>query len=108
MYGTMLEAHVHKPRNHCRVSATKCIKFSDNTVPKEINFPQYNMKCSGKNVILRGIFHVVHIMFSMFSCYIAEIGIIFRTVKLRNYSRPELVQTFMSVSGPCKELVKFV
>ena len=29
------------------------------TVPKEIDFPQYNMKCSGENVILRGIFHVV-------------------------------------------------
>ena len=29
------------------------------TVPKEIDFPRYNMKCSGKNAILRGIFHVV-------------------------------------------------
>ena len=29
------------------------------TVPQEIDFPQYNMKCSGGNVILRGIFHVV-------------------------------------------------
>ena len=29
------------------------------TVPKEINFPRYNMKCSGENIILRGIFHVV-------------------------------------------------
>ena len=29
------------------------------TVPKEIDFPQYNMKCSGENVLLRGIFHVV-------------------------------------------------
>ena len=25
-----------------------------NTVPEEINFPQFNMKCSKKNVILRG------------------------------------------------------
>ena len=29
------------------------------TVPKEIDFPPYNMKCSGGNVILRRIFHVV-------------------------------------------------
>ena len=29
------------------------------TVPKEIDFPRYNIKCSGENVILRGIFHVV-------------------------------------------------
>ena len=29
------------------------------TVPKVIDFPRYNMKCSEENVILRGIFHVV-------------------------------------------------
>ena len=29
------------------------------TVPKIINFPRYNMKCSGENVILLGIVHVV-------------------------------------------------
>ena len=29
------------------------------TVPMEINFPPYNRKCSGENVILRGIFHEV-------------------------------------------------
>ena len=29
------------------------------TVPKEIDFPQYNMKWSGENLTLRGIFHVV-------------------------------------------------
>ena len=29
------------------------------TVPKKIDFPRYNMKCSGENVILRGIFHVI-------------------------------------------------
>ena len=31
----------------------------NNTVPKEIDFPQYNMKCSGENVLLSGIFHVL-------------------------------------------------
>ena len=29
------------------------------TVPKKIEFPEYNMKCSRENVILRGIFHVI-------------------------------------------------
>ena len=29
------------------------------TVPKVIIVPRYNMKCSGENVTLRGIFHVV-------------------------------------------------
>ena len=29
------------------------------TVPKEIDFPRYNMKCSRENVILRGMLHVV-------------------------------------------------
>ena len=29
------------------------------TVPKVIDFPRNNMKCSGENVILSGIFHVV-------------------------------------------------
>ena len=37
------------------------------TVSKEIDFPRYNMKCSGENVTLRGIFHVscfpLHFMF---------------------------------------------
>ena len=28
-------------------------------MPKEIDFPRYKMKYSGKNVILRGIFRVV-------------------------------------------------
>ena len=35
------------------------------TVPKEIDFPQFNMKCSGENVILCGIFHVCRMMFSI-------------------------------------------
>ena len=29
------------------------------TVSKVIDFPRYNMKCSGENMIQRGIFHVV-------------------------------------------------
>ena len=32
-----------------------CIYY---TVSREIDFPRYNMKCSGENVILRRIFHV--------------------------------------------------
>ena len=48
------------------------------TVPKVIDFPRYNMKCSGENVILRGIVHVVS-GFPLHSCYIAEIWIAFLT-----------------------------
>ena len=46
----------------CKTSAQQ---YSNDTlkcqynVPKEIDFPRYNMKCSWENVILRGIFHVV-------------------------------------------------
>ena len=47
-----------------------------NTVPEVIAFPRYNMKYSGENVILRGIFNVFH----YFSCYIANILIAFLTV----------------------------
>ena len=49
-------------------------------VPKVIHFPRYNMKCSGENLILRGIVHVVSIVFLIISCYIAEIWIAFLTV----------------------------
>ena len=48
------------------------------TVPKVIDFPRYNMKCSGENVILRGIVHVVS-GFPLHLCYIAEIWIAFLT-----------------------------
>ena len=40
----------------------------ENTVPKVIDFPRYNMKCGGDNVIILGIVHEVsgfhlHFMF---------------------------------------------
>ena len=37
----------------------ECCTFARYTAPKEIDFPRYSMKCSGENVILRGIFHVL-------------------------------------------------
>ena len=37
------------------------------TVPKEIHFSRYHMKCSGENVILRGIVHVVWVCFSVYT-----------------------------------------
>ena len=42
-------------------SATMQATEAMHTVPKVpvIDFPRYNMKCSGENEILRGIFHVV-------------------------------------------------
>ena len=45
------------------------------TVPKVIDIPRYiycNMKCSGENVILRGIFHVVsgfHVISLNLDCF---------------------------------------
>ena len=36
-----------------------CVTIVTYTVPKEIDFPRYNMKCRGENVILHGKFHVV-------------------------------------------------
>ena len=51
------------------------------TVPKVIDIPRYNMKCSEENEILRGILRVVsRFPLQYISCYIAEIRITFRTV----------------------------
>ena len=52
-----LNAKTHKwqsHKQHCSLMG-----LSHYTVLKEINFPWHNMKCSGENVIQRGIFHVV-------------------------------------------------
>ena len=56
-----------------------CFKLMLRTVPKVIDFPRYNMKCSGENVILRGIVHVVSGFPLYISCSIAEIWIAFLT-----------------------------
>ena len=50
------------------------------TVPKEIDFPRCNMKCSGENVILRGIFHEVSCFPLHFMLY-RENWITLRTVQ---------------------------
>ena len=49
---------------------------------KVIDFPWYNMKCSGEIMILRGIVHVLSCfpLHFMLPHYIAEIWITFRTV----------------------------
>ena len=44
------------------------------TVPKVIDFPRYNMKCSGENVILREIFHVVSCFPLHFMLYHGNLG----------------------------------
>ena len=51
-------------------------KKSAYTVLKEIDFPRYNMKCSGEDVILRGIFHVVHV-YTTFHVISRKCGLIF-------------------------------
>ena len=50
-------------------------------VPNVIGFPRYNMICSGENVILRGIFHIVtcfplHFMLyrGNFDCFSNSVG----------------------------------
>ena len=50
------------------------------TVPKEIHFPPYNMKCSGEKVILYAEYFMKYNVFHYMSCYIADIWITFRTV----------------------------
>ena len=45
---------------YIRAAHLNCVlQRATHIVPNEINFPRYNMKCSGENVIQRGIFHVV-------------------------------------------------
>ena len=39
------------------------------TVPKEINFPRYKMKCSGENELLCGILHVQYWSISFSSTF---------------------------------------
>ena len=57
-----------------------CIVYSRlYNVQKEIYFPRYNMKCSGENEILQGIFCVVSPFPQYISCYISEIWITFWT-----------------------------
>ena len=65
---------------HCIKLIRDVLQLHNYTVPKEIDFPRYNMKCSRENVILRGIFHVVYHVFIYISCYIVEIWIAFLTV----------------------------
>ena len=57
---------------------------TEHTVPEEIDFPRYNMKCSGENVIQRRIFHVVS-CFPLLLMLYAEIFITFRTVYTGNW-----------------------
>ena len=65
---------------------SKELTFSQNPrsklhCPKGNRLSAIYIKCSGENVILRGIFHVVYHVFLYISCYIAEIWIAFLTVQ---------------------------
>ena len=53
------------------------------TVPKIINFPRYNMKCSGENVILLGIVYVVSRFPLHFMLYRAKFGVLFQQCRQR-------------------------
>ena len=50
------------------------------TVPKVIDFPRYNTKCSGENEILRGIFRAVSRFPLQFVLYSSDIWITFWTM----------------------------
>ena len=69
------------------------------TVPKLIDFPQFNMKCSGGNVMLRGRFCAVS-GFPLYLCYIAEIWIAFLTM----YSDKDWVSRGFVGGGFCVAL----
>ena len=51
--------HIEKSWNASLFNLLHVLYCKSYTVSKEIDFLRYNMKCSGKNVILRGLFHVV-------------------------------------------------
>ena len=63
---------------YCIVYTTADSSELQYTVTKVIDFPPYKMKCSGENVIVRGIFHV---------CDIAEIWITYGQCTLLGLSQ---------------------
>ena len=93
-----------------KVKTEKKLKNSfylHHTVPKKIDFPWYNLKCSGENVILRGIFHVVsffpkhfvlyrgnldyfsdRVVFTLCGVEIVEFCILMYGYVIRMYTRP--------------------
>ena len=52
------------------------------TVPKVINFPRYNTKCSGENEILRGIFRVLYRFSQHFVLYLGNLNYFFDSVAI--------------------------
>ena len=60
LYASLKITLVHKKNLESQFLACLCnVQSIQYTVPKEIVFPRYNMKCSWENVILRGIYYVV-------------------------------------------------
>ena len=55
---TVRKVHTHSYKDNTS-SSRSFVTASLYTVPKVIDFPRYNMKCSGENEILRGICPVV-------------------------------------------------
>ena len=56
------------------------------TIPKVIDFPRYYMKCSGENVILRGIVHVVSGFPLHFTLYRGNLDCFFNNVDEIHYT----------------------
>ena len=58
------------------------------TIPTEIDFPRYNMKCSGDNLIQREIVHVVSCFPLHFMLYRGYLDYFSDSVCLRGYLKP--------------------
>ena len=59
-----------------------CIVYSRlYNVEKEIYFPRYNMKCSGENEILQGIFRVVSRVPQHFVLYVENFDYFFDSIQ---------------------------
>ena len=85
---------------HCREPMVLCLKPPRPTLKKILAsiqytlyqrksiFPDYNMKCSAENVILRGIFHVVSCFPLHFLWYRGNLGYLSSSVCLRLSEKP--------------------
>ena len=68
------------------------------TVPKVIDFPRYNTKCSGENEILRGIFHALSRFPLHFVIYLGSLDFFLDSVCLGLHSSGPIVLRYTSSS----------
>ena len=68
------------------------------TVLKEIDFPRYNIKCSGEKVILPGIIHVVSSFLLHFILYRGNVDYVLDSVLCTVYT---VCIALLKDCGPC-------